>query len=165
MTLLGGSGPLDSGLRLASLLALICKYLWCIPAEAEDQPLNDVSLYDHAKVAAAIASCLAAGLDDADLGDLESQRDGWDKPIALMVRGDFSGIQNFIYRIARPEATAEFEHVAKRLRGRSFYLGLLGQVVTTFWSEAWDSRPPMCSSWAEGGLTCLFLWVQKRRWC
>jgi CRISPR-associated protein Csm1 len=135
---LAKSGPVESDLRLATLLALLRKYLWCIPSatpwqtDEDDRTLPDVSLFDHAKVTAALAACLAAGLTDDELDDLYRKGEDWPLPVALMVRGDFSGIQNFIYRITRPEATAEFEHVAKRLRGRSFYLGLIGDVVADF---------------------------------
>lgn len=44
-----------------------------------------------------------------------------------MVRGDISGVQKFIYRITAPGAEAK--GTAKRLRGRSFYLSVLADVI------------------------------------
>jgi len=114
-----------------TLLALLRKYLSLVPsatpwqADEDDRVWPDVSLYDHLKTTSAIALCLAAAFDTEEILALDARTE---QEVALMVRGDFSGIQRFIYRITRPEA--ETEHVAKRLRGRSFYLALLGDVVT-----------------------------------
>ena len=47
------------------------------------------------------------------------------KPVALLIGGDISGIQKFIYTIASKKA-------AKTLRGRSFYLQLLTEAVLRF---------------------------------
>jgi len=134
---LSRSGAIDSDVRLTALTALLRKYLWCVPSatplESEDELTRpDVSLYDHIKVTAALAACLEVGLRDDELDALYEQGTRWQQPVALLVRGDLSWIQSFIYRITRPEATAEYEHVAKRLRGRSFYVSLLGDVVAEF---------------------------------
>jgi CRISPR-associated protein Csm1 len=115
-----------------TLNALLRKYLSFVPsatpwqADEDDRVLPDVSLFDHLKVTAAIAACLRAGFNDDELGHLSSASN---QPVALLVRGDFSGIQSFIYRITQPEGEATYSKVAKRLRGRSFYLGLLGDVI------------------------------------
>ncbi len=39
----------------------------------------------------------------------------------------YLGFKTFIYRVSRPEATTE--HIAKRLRGRSFYLQLQTELI------------------------------------
>lgn len=115
-----------------TLLAFYRKYLSYVPsaspwqADKDDRVPPDVSLYDHLKVTAALAACLRAGFDDDSLASMATT---YDKPIAMLVRGDWSGIQNFIYRIARADNERSYENVAKRLRGRSFYLGLLGDVI------------------------------------
>ncbi len=72
--------------------------------------LSDVSLYDQAHTMAAIAVCLASG-DALD-----------DKKPFMLVGGDFSGIQSYIYQIVS-------EFAAKNLKGRSFYVKLLGDAV------------------------------------
>jgi CRISPR-associated protein Csm1 len=101
-------------------LSLLRLYAWSVPAAAYlDEP--DVSLADHLQVTGALAACLWE-LDDDTLARLES--DG-DEPVALLVGGDVSGIQRFLYTISSAGA-------AKSLRGRSAYLGLLCDVVAEF---------------------------------
>lgn len=138
-----------------TLLAVFQKYLWCIPSatpwqeKEKDKPYRawpDVSLYDHNRLTSAIAACLAY---DETLPEEKS-----DQPVALLVRGDVSGIQGFIYRLSRPEA--ETEHVAKRLRGRSFYLQLLTEVVVD-WILREIGLPPSCAVFVGGGRFDLLL--------
>ncbi|MDW8087706.1 MAG: type III-A CRISPR-associated protein Cas10/Csm1 [Candidatus Calescibacterium sp.] len=47
----------------------------------------------------------------------------------MLVGADISGIQNFIYRIARAQGIGG---ISKRLRGRSFYLILLPEVIARY---------------------------------
>jgi len=138
-----------------TLLAVFQKYLWCVPSatpwqkgEQEKPKRNwpDVSLYDHNRVTSAIAACLAY---DESLPDENSE-----DPIALLVRGDVSGIQNFIYRLSRPQAATE--HIAKRLRGRSFYLQLLTE-VTVDWILRQIGLPESCIIFVGGGRFDLLL--------
>jgi len=138
-----------------TLLAVFQKYLWCIPSatpwqEKEiDKPYRawpDVSLYDHNRLTSAIAACLAY---DETLPEEKS-----DQTVALLARGDVSGIQGFIYRLSRPEA--ETEHIAKRLRGRSFYLQLLTEVAVD-WILREIGLPPSCAIFVGGGRFDLLL--------
>ncbi|MEL7120916.1 MAG: hypothetical protein AAFO07_15800 [Bacteroidota bacterium] len=78
------------------LLSLLFKYGSFLPSHYE----ADVSLYDHARIKAALAVCLANGED------------------FLLVHGGVSGIQKYLYDVIRRRA-------AKLLKGRSFYLKLL----------------------------------------
>jgi CRISPR-associated protein Csm1 len=132
---LRASGVVINEGHFTTLLFLLRKYLTFVPSvmlgtgEAERTRPN-VSLYDHLKVTAAIAICLERGLKDDELDRLlHHEEAAWQQPVALMVRGDLSGIQSFIYRITRPAEDITFRGVAKRLRGRSFYLTLLGDVA------------------------------------
>ncbi len=77
---------------------LLKKYFWCIPTLGG----GDVSLYDHIRISVAVTACL-------------SQTPNAEKPFC-MVAGDFSGIQKYIFAVARTSAKG----VAKRLRARSF---------------------------------------------
>ena len=83
----------------------------------------DISLYIHSKVTAAIASCMyqyftAEGITDYKKYCLAKENEQFRNEQAfLLVSGDFSGIQNFIYTIPSKGAL-------KSLRGRSFYLEL-----------------------------------------
>ncbi len=84
-----------------TLSSLCYKYLWCVPADLPFSKIEqvdnvDVSLYDHARLISGLAACLAY--------DQKHQRINGQEEAILLVRGDFSGIQDFIYRISRPEA-------------------------------------------------------------
>lgn len=136
-----------------TLLALFQKYLWCIPSatpwqqdEKHHRAWPDVSLYDHNRLTSAIAACLAY--------DNSLPNENSNEPIALLVRGDVSGIQGFIYRLSRPEA--ETEHIAKRLRGRSFYLQLLTEVAVD-WILRKIHLPESCIIFVGGGRFDLLL--------
>lgn len=100
---------------LNSFYGLLEKYTWCIPsATYKDEP--DVSLFDHLKTASAITGCLYCN-EKAD----EPERDS-----LIFVVGDLSGIQSFIYRITKTQGTGG---IAKRLRGRSFYLTMFQETI------------------------------------
>ncbi len=146
---------LDGETYFITLLAIFQKYLWCIPSATpwqeneKEKPRRawpDVSLYDHCRLTSAISACLEF---ENVLPDENSN-----KPVALLVRGDFSGIQNFIYRISRPDS--ETEHIAKRLRGRSFYVQLLTEVVVD-WVLRMIGVPPVCAVFVGGGRFDLLL--------
>ena len=127
-----------------TLLALLHKYLWCVPSGTAGQ---DVSLYDTARLTSALAACLAAG-------EASSAQTTENDPVALLVRGDLSGIQSFIYRINQP--SAETEHIGKRLRGRSYYLTLLVEVVVA-WILKRLNLPDTCAVYVGGGRFDLLL--------
>lgn len=136
---------------LHTLLAILRKYWALVPSatpwEWEDtRTVPDVSLYDHTKVVTAIAACLGkleeGSLPDARLTRLIqlirqipaeekhaalAQFEKGYPPLARFVRFDIGGIQNFLFRVARPEA--DTDGVARRLRGRSFAIAVLAQVV------------------------------------
>ena len=110
---------------LEAMQALMQRYTWSIPA-AYFGAVPDVSLYDHSRMTAALAVCL----HDFNDNEIESLHTSWqnggdDTPVALLVGGDISGVQKFIYTISSKGA-------AKALRGRSFYLQLLTEAVLRF---------------------------------
>ena len=111
-----------------AMQALLQRYAWCIPS-AYFKSVPDISLYDHSRMTAALAVCLS-DFDDAKIQALNHdwQTKGgasWSEPVALLVGGDISGVQDFIYTISSKGA-------AKALRGRSFYLQLLTEAVLRF---------------------------------
>ncbi len=121
-------GALDLPGYLEALQALMMRYTWAVPS-AYWKTVPDVSLYDHSRMTAA----LAVALSDFSAEEIQAltrawqAKDGpaWEQPVALLVGGDISGIQDFIYTIAAKGA-------AKMLRGRSFYLQLLTEAVLRF---------------------------------
>jgi len=95
-----------------TLLTLLRKYTGTIPSSTQHLP--DVSLYDHSKTTAAFAACLYTFISENNRTDIPGSHE---KPF-LLIGGDLSGIQKFIYGIVAKGA-------AKNLKGRSFYLQLL----------------------------------------
>lgn len=89
----------EPSIRLAQMLSLFHDYAWAVSYQPTAGEVVDpvVSLYDYARTKAALA---AAGGQ------------------TMLVGGDLSGVQDFIYTIAANRA-------AKSLRGRSFYLQML----------------------------------------
>lgn len=103
-----------------SLVYLLHKYTWSIPsATYVDYP--SISLYDHSRVTAALAVCLY---------DVKSAGEQPDKEF-ILIEGDISGIQQFIYNPAFNGQELQ-SGIARRLRGRSFYLNLLLKTLTDF---------------------------------
>ncbi len=98
-----------------SIYHLLWKYTWCVPgAVYKSEP--DISLFDHVKTTAAIAGCLFAKKKSGEQDD-----EGF-----LLFGGDISGIQKFIYKITNVQGV---KGVSKRLRGRSFYLSLMQELI------------------------------------
>ena len=105
---LDDKSPQDFYDWIVTLDTIFKKYLWCVPAKAGSE--IDVSLYDRMKVTAAIGTCL-----------LETGLDA-EKPY-LLLAADFSGIQNYIFSVARMGSKG----VSKRLRARSFLVDTMVQ--------------------------------------
>jgi CRISPR-associated protein Csm1 len=90
--------------KAETLLHLLHKYLTAVPAGRD----SAISLYDHAKLRAAVAVC-------------QAQQPDAERPF-LLIGGDMSGIQSFLFDIVSKNA-------AKNLKGRSFYLHLLNDGI------------------------------------
>ena len=90
-------------------------------ASAGYKTVPDISLYDHSRSVSAFASCQEGAGHDAE------------KPF-LAIQGDVSGIQQFIYKLAAPDEGGT-KRTAKRLRGRSFYVWLLTETVSTLYLQ------------------------------
>lgn len=106
-----------------SLLSVLEANLAYIPSSTSKRELADISLYDHVKMTAAIASCIEQYL--AAEGELDyrtflyvNSEKNYDTPMFLLYSMDISGIQNFIYTIGESGAL-------KGLRARSFYLEIM----------------------------------------
>jgi CRISPR-associated protein Csm1 len=124
--------PLDAEARFVSLTYLLHKYTWCIPSASAPT----VSMHDLSRVTAALAVCLAEAGQSADA------------PF-LFIEGGISGIQRFIYN---PTFNGQelYDGMARRLRGRSFYLNLLVKTVADYLNEALR-LPCVNTLWATGG--------------
>lgn len=106
---------------LSGLINICENYLWCVPSDPriEDQ---DISLYDHLFTTSGIASCLY----DYHKNNLSEDRVKDDeKEKFVLIGGDLSGIQKFIFEIEQTNP----KKLSKTLRGRSIYLSLLTEAV------------------------------------
>ena len=113
---------------------ILYKYLWCIPASTYDKEnysnhYPDISLFDHSRVLSAVACCFV----DYDENEFtqksvkQFENELKDKKVFLHIKADISGIQKFIYNVYQGKGG-----VAKILRGRSFYVALLPEVLSRY---------------------------------
>lgn len=117
----GGNLPI----YLESMALLLQRYTWCVPS-AYYRSLPDISLYDHSRMTAALAAVLdRPEVDEAWLNEVAAAPERSSRDVALLVGGDISGVQAFIYTITARGATPS-------LRGRSFYLQLLTEAVACY---------------------------------
>ncbi len=104
-------------------LFLLEKYLWSVPLQSKDDGSSSViSLYHHLKTTAAFASCIYSWQEETGKPLPEKEKDFAEQRPFLVVMGDLSGIQSFIYNIYNTKAK-------KALKGRSFYLQLLTETL------------------------------------
>lgn len=114
----------DAEAYIESMYHLLYRYAWCVPS-AFYRSTPDISLYDHSRVTAAVAACLA-DFDETQIDELLAHtKDDITTPLAYLVEGDISGVQRFIYTLTAKGA-------AKGLRGRSLYLQLLNEAIARF---------------------------------
>ncbi len=126
----------DPEAYLESLLFALQRLAWCVPS-AYYHNAPDISLYDHSRMTAALAACLSgwnieklrplmASLQ-ADFSGQASPEDKTilEQPVAMLIGGDISGVQEFIYTISSRGA-------ARTLRGRSFYLQMLTEAILRY---------------------------------
>ncbi len=139
----------DPALFLEFLLQRMLEFTWCIPS-AYSNAVPDISLYDHSRMTAALAACLAA---DNRSGEW-CRTAGDEDEVAVLVIGDMAGVQNFIYSLAS-------EGAARTLRGRSFYVQLLTEVVADFILRQLG-LPPTNLIYAGGGNFYLLAGVSQQ---
>ncbi len=110
-----------------TLVALLHKYTSCMPSatpwqKRDERTVPDISLYDHLRTTAAIAACIGRELSETEVDALLTDSKDSNKKICALIKGDISGIQNFLYQILS-------EGASNQLRGRSFYLQLLTEAI------------------------------------
>jgi CRISPR-associated protein Csm1 len=127
----------------------ICRmYLWCLPASARREEIEDVSLFEHQKVTAALAACLYCYHEEKGTLAEQAIRNKDDQKY-LIFCGDVSGIQSFIYQISSKGAY-------KTLKGRSFFIQLFVEMLARKYMEAF-SLTPANILYASGGKFYLLL--------
>ncbi|MCF6265493.1 MAG: type III-A CRISPR-associated protein Cas10/Csm1 [Desulfuromusa sp.] len=115
--------PLDFGVDhyIASITSLLEKYTWCIPSSTY-RTMPDIPLYDHSTTTAALAQVLAVYKEET--GIAYGEKKSTEKKF-LLVGGDLSGIQKYIFGIDKSHAAG----VAKMFRARSFYIQMITHTV------------------------------------
>lgn len=91
-----------------------------VPARTTEN--EDVSLFDHLKTTCAIACCMYKYHEKELCQPLQGRIEDRDVEKYLLIGGDISGIQRFIYHISSKGAL-------KLLRGRSFYLEIFSENI------------------------------------
>lgn len=105
--------------------SLFMIYASHIPAATVGNVVPDVSLYDHSKTTAALASAIYLyHSQNGSIEEVEKIKDYDDKKF-LVVTGDFYGIQDFIFT----EGGSTNKAAAKLLRGRSFAVSLISELA------------------------------------
>lgn len=138
-----------------SLVGCLEAYLTYVPSSTNLSERADISLYDHMKLTAALASCILLWLRENDIHDYRSElytgaKAFYEKKVFYLYSMDVSGIQSFIYH--------QFgtDKVLKNLRARSFYLELMMEnFVDTLLREEGLSRANLIYS--GGGHAYLLL--------
>jgi CRISPR-associated protein Csm1 len=111
-----------NSLDFNTTLAILKKYTSTIPSVVYKAEA-DISLFDHLKTTAALATCrFRYHQETKKLHQTDHQE------VYLVITGDVSGIQNFIYKVSSPKAQSG---MSQRLRGRSLYLNLLNDAIAS----------------------------------
>lgn len=111
---------------------ILKNYLQFVPS-AVYKSIPDISLYDHLKTTAAIALCLYRAKSEKKF---------------LLIGGDISGIQNFIFSNFRYIESDKY--TSKRLRGRSTFINLFLDAAITYIKEELNLYE-FNILWASGG--------------
>jgi len=138
--------PSDFYLQMEILLSILEKFTIFIPSSTIDKPT--ISLFHHLKTTAAIACCLYdIQIDEKELTDvLEYAIDNNSFPERenkfVIIKGDVSGIQDFIYSIVSKGAL-------RQLRSRAIYIQLLSEISARFVLN--ELNLPLCNLLYCGG--------------
>lgn len=129
--------PYEPAAHYQTIVALLHKYTFRVPSatpwkKSGEKTIPDISLYDHLRTTAAIAACIGHELtDETDVDALLANPNDFDPKICALIKGDISGIQNFLYHILSDGAS-------NQLRGRSFYLQLLTEAIANWVLKQFD---------------------------
>jgi CRISPR-associated protein Csm1 len=126
---------------LSAILSFLERYTWCVPSDTRYR-IADISLFDHLRSSAAIAACLYKRhyheLDNADFKTRSNE--------FILIAGDFSGIQNYIFEVTNKGSGG----AAKRLRARSFFIQIFCEVTVHKILHALE-LPLVCNLFSAGG--------------
>ncbi len=148
---IGDMRGVDFFTTLRLLDKLLEEYCWAVPSSTW-QERADISLYDHSRSTAALAACLyQKAKDDSRLAG----NGAWKLPkekAFILVGGDFSGIQDYIFSITNQGSGG----AAKRLRARSFYIWAFCEAVVQRILDSFG-LPHVCNLVSAGGKFLILL--------
>jgi CRISPR-associated protein Csm1 len=125
------------------------RFWWGVPSSTRDEP--DVSLLDHSLAVAAFAACLFRHHEArGELSDAAAIRDRT-RPKFRLLRGDLSGIQSTLFRLA----SEQVKGVNRILRARSFLMGQLVEAAGLLIRRRLGLPPYVALMRAGGQLTLL----------
>lgn len=106
-----------------SLIEVMEANLSYVPSSTSKNEVADISLFDHVKLTAAVASCIYQYIQACNISNYKQELfvDGnefYKKNVFLLYSMDISGIQKFIY-------TIHSENAMKMLRSKSFFLEIM----------------------------------------
>jgi CRISPR-associated protein Csm1 len=113
-----------------------------VPSASSFGVKASVSLYDHSRAAAAFAAALwryhyERGDDPVQVAARQASRADWGDNKFLLIQGDFTGIQNFIFGGSASTQKA----AAKLLRGRSALVSILCELAALKTLDALSLAP------------------------
>ena len=118
--------PIDK-MSVNELLRIYEDTVSYMPSSTATDQANDISLYMHSKITAAVAHSMVHYFEEQGITDYkeycyQNSKKFREMSAFRLISGDISGIQNFIYTIPSKGAL-------KSLRGRSFYLEILMEQI------------------------------------
>jgi len=120
---------------------ILQRFMSCVPCDTRyDGP--DVSLYDHSRSSAAFGACLYQRRLESLRQNQQFKRDNE----FMLIGGDYSGIQNYIFHITNRGSGG----ASKRLRARSFFVYLFSEATIHKILHALD-LPLVCNLFSAGG--------------
>lgn len=124
-------------------LNILQEYTWAVPSDTKYRTgVSDISLYDHLRSSAAIAACLYK----RHIIPVEQEKRLDRINEFILVGGDFSGIQDYIFQITNRGSGG----AAKRLRARSLFIYLFSEVSIHKILHALK-LPIVCNLFSAGG--------------
>jgi|GEM_PF-502199 len=122
-------------------LDVLQQYTCCVPSDTRYNG-PDVSLYDHSRSSAAFAACLYK----RHLESIRSNKEFYRPREFILIGGDYSGIQDYIFHITNKGSGG----ASKRLRARSFFVYLFSEATIHKILHALD-LPFVCNLFSAGG--------------
>lgn len=126
---------------LSAILSFLERYTWCVPSDTR-YSRADISLFDHLRSSAAIAACLyKRHYHKLGNSNFETRNNEF-----VLIAGDFSGIQNYIFDVTNRCS----DGTAKRLRARSFFIQIFCEATIHKILHALE-LPLVCNLFSAGG--------------